>query len=276
VKTVDQLFDLTRPSIMGILNVTPDSFSDGGQFNNPDMALSHAMQMVRDGADIIDIGGESTRPGAAVVSLQEELDRTIPVIEAIRKESSVAISIDTSQPQVITEAAKAGVDLINDVRALQVEGAVTAAAKTGLPICLMHMQGQPENMQDNPSYNDVLQDIRAFFNVRIDACVSNGISQQQILLDPGFGFGKTLEHNYQLLGSLQDLNILQLPLLVGMSRKRMIAEVLDNCEPQDRLFGSVAAAVLAAEKGAKVIRVHDVKATADAMKVVMAMLSRDK
>ena len=276
MKTVDQLFDLTRPSIMGILNVTPDSFSDGGQFNNPDMALSHAMQMVRDGADIIDIGGESTRPGAAVVSLQEELDRTIPVIEAIRKESSVAISIDTSQPQVITEAAKAGVDLINDVRALQVEGAVTAAAKTGLPICLMHMQGQPENMQDNPSYNDVLQDIRAFFNVRIDACVSNGISQQQILLDPGFGFGKTLEHNYQLLGSLQDLNILQLPLLVGMSRKRMIAEVLDNCEPQDRLFGSVAAAVLAAEKGAKVIRVHDVKATADAMKVVMAMLSRDK
>jgi len=261
---------------MGILNVTPDSFSDGGQFNRPDIALKHALQMVRDGADIIDIGGESTRPGAEPVSLQEELDRTTPVIEAIRKESSVAISIDTSQPEVITEAAKAGVDLINDVRALQLEGAVTAAAKTGLPVCLMHMQGQPEYMQDDPSYHDVLQDIRGFFKARVEACVGSGIDHQQILLDPGFGFGKTLEHNYQLLGSLQDLNELQLPLLVGMSRKRMIAQVLNNCEPQERLFGSVAAAVIAAEKGAKVIRVHDVKATADAMKVVMAMLSRDK
>lgn len=272
MKTIDLLFDLTRPNVMGILNVTPDSFSDGGQFNKPESAVRHVMKMVEDGVDIVDVGGESTRPGAAIVSIQEELDRTIPVIEAIRQESPVALSIDTSQPAVITEAAKAGVDLVNDVRALQIDGAVEAAAKTGLPVCLMHMQGQPENMQDNPSYDDVLQDIKEFFRLRIDACINGGIQSQQILLDPGFGFGKALEHNYRLLGSLQDLNKLKLPLLVGMSRKRMIAQVLNDCEPGERLFGSLAAAVLAVEKGAKVIRVHDVKATVDAMQVVKEMM----
>ncbi len=263
--------DLSHPQVMGILNITPDSFSDGGDFIAPDAAILHAEQMLRDGAAIIDIGGESTRPGAEAVSEQEELDRVIPVIEAIRQRLSVIISIDSSKPAVMREAVAAGAGLINDVMALQLPGAMQAAREMSVPVCLMHMQGEPRTMQQNPEYGDVVSDIMRFFERRVEACVTAGIPRERLLLDPGFGFGKTLEHNLTLLRRLDEFGSIGLPLLVGISRKSMIGAILDGAPVGDRLYGGLAAAVLALEKGAAIIRVHDVRQTADALKVVNAV-----
>lgn len=268
-----QQLDLSRCNIMGILNVTPDSFSDGGSYNNLDKALFHAEAMVKQGADLIDVGGESTRPGAVPVSLQEELDRVVPVVEAIHRNLDTIISVDTSTPEVITQSAAVGAGLINDVRALQRQGALEAAAATDLAICLMHMQGQPESMQQAPSYDDVVSDIHQFLSQRIAACSALGIARERLVLDPGFGFGKALEHNYQLLNQLESFHQLGLPLLVGMSRKTMIGKVLHERPAEQRLFGSLAAVVIAAMKGAAIVRVHDVAETYDALKVVEATLA---
>lgn len=270
-----QQLDLDRCNIMGILNVTPDSFSDGGLHNNLDAALFHAEKMIQQGATLVDVGGESTRPGATEVSLQQELDRVIPVVEAISEKLEVIISVDTSTPEVMKQSALAGAGLINDVRALQREGALTAAAATGLPICLMHMQGQPDSMQQAPSYDDVVKDIHDFLLARVVACAEVGIDKSRLLLDPGFGFGKSIEHNYQLLNELESFHQFELPLLVGISRKTMIGKVLQNkalqARPADkRLYGSLAAAVIAAMKGSAILRVHDVAATFDALQVVAA------
>ena len=270
-----QQLDLNRCNIMGILNVTPDSFSDGGQHNNLDAALFHAEKMIQQGAVLIDVGGESTRPGAAPVSLQEELDRVVPVVEAIHQKLDAIISVDTSTPEVITQSAAVGAGLINDVRALQREGALAAAAATELPICLMHMQGQPDSMQQAPSYDSVVNDIHEFLAERISACADVGIEKSRLLLDPGFGFGKSVDHNYQLLNELESFHQFDLPLLVGISRKTMIGKVLQDKNLQDRpanqrLYGSLAAAVIAAMKGSAILRVHDVAATFDALQVVAA------
>lgn len=263
--------DLTRPRVMGILNVTPDSFSDGGDFISPELAVSHAEQMLLDGADIIDVGGESTRPGADAVSEQEELDRVIPVIEAITKRLSALVSIDTSKPVVMREAVAAGAGLINDVMALQEPGAITTVRDSGVPACLMHMQGRPRTMQKDPAYDDVVSDISEFFEQRIAECMTAGIPRERLILDPGFGFGKTLEHNLRLLACLDEFGKLGLPLLVGISRKSMIGTILNDAPADARLYGSLAAAVLALERGASILRVHDVKPTVDALRVVNAM-----
>lgn len=266
----ERSLDLSVPQVMGILNATPDSFSDGGQFNNLNNALDHACLMVSQGASIIDVGGESTRPGAKPVSVQEELDRVIPVIERIHSQLDVCISVDSSSPEVFLAAKKAGAHMLNDVRALQREGALAAAKQTGLPVCLMHMQGEPSNMQDNPAYQQIITDVYDFFVGRLQACQDAGIDRQQIILDPGFGFGKTLEDNYALLAQLERFKSLDLPLLIGLSRKSMIAGVLNNAPVDKRVVGSVAGAVIAAMNGAQIIRVHDVKETVDALKVVQA------
>ena len=268
--------DLSYPNVMGILNVTPDSFSDGGRFNSLDTGLQQAEQMLKDGAHIIDVGGESTRPGAKPVSVQEELDRVIPIVEKIASSLDVAISVDTSTPQVIEAAANAGAHMLNDVRALQREGAIEAVAATDLPVCLMHMQGQPDSMQKNPNYQQVADDVYVFLAQRIQKCSQAGIDVSRLLVDPGFGFGKTLEHNLKLLAKLENLKTLGVPVLVGMSRKSMIGAILKNVQSVDRsvderVDGSVAAAVIAASKGAHIVRVHDVKQTADAMRVVAAV-----
>ncbi|TRY32395.1 dihydropteroate synthase [Aliiglaciecola sp. M165] len=262
--------DLSVPRVMGILNVTPDSFSDGGQFYQKEHALRQAEKMIKDGAHFIDIGGESTRPGAKPVSLQEELDRTIPAVESISSTFDTIVSIDTSKPQVMLEAVAAGAALINDVRALQEDDALQVAASTGANVCLMHMQGQPRSMQVSPHYHDVVDDVAAFLAERVAACEAAGISRTQILIDPGFGFGKTLSHNYQLLDRLEELHSLKIPLLVGMSRKSMIGNVLKR-DVNDRQAGSIAAATIACIKGAQIHRVHDVKETVDALKIVSAM-----
>ncbi|GKW36644.1 dihydropteroate synthase [Pectobacterium carotovorum] len=268
----DSTLDLSCPHIMGILNVTPDSFSDGGKHNKLDAALLHVQEMITAGATLIDIGGESTRPGAADVSTEEELNRVVPVVEAIAKRFDVWISVDTSKPEVMTASAQAGAHLINDIRALQEPGALEAAAATGLPVCLMHMQGMPRTMQHKPHYDDLMQDIGDFLQQQIDRCVSANIPKSKLLLDPGFGFGKNLAHNYALLARLSELHRFELPLLVGMSRKSMIGQIL-NVPPAQRVHGSVACAVIAAMQGAQIIRVHDVKETADAMRIVEATLS---
>jgi dihydropteroate synthase len=264
--------DLSRPLVMGILNVTPDSFSDGGDFISPDAALERARQMVGEGADIIDVGGESTRPGAAPVSLEQELDRVIPVIEAISRELPVPVSIDTSKAGVMSGAVSAGAGLINDVAALRGEGALEVAAKSGVPVCLMHMQGGPRTMQESPEYQDVVSDIRQFLGERIKACQAAGISRDRIVLDPGFGFGKTLGHNLELLRRLEEFSDIGLPLLVGISRKSMIGALLGDVPVTERLYGSLAAAVLAVERGAGILRVHDVKPTVDAIRVAQAVM----
>ncbi|QRN34839.1 dihydropteroate synthase [Pectobacterium brasiliense] len=268
----DSTLDLSCPHIMGILNVTPDSFSDGGKHNKLDAALLHVQEMVNAGATLIDIGGESTRPGAAEVSTEEELNRVVPVVEAIAKRFDVWISVDTSKPEVMTASAQAGAHLINDIRALQEPGALEAAAASGLPVCLMHMQGMPRTMQHKPHYDDLMQDIGDFLQQQIDRCVSANIPKSKLLLDPGFGFGKNLAHNYALLARLSELHRFELPLLVGMSRKSMIGQIL-NVPPAQRVHGSIACAVIAAMQGAQIIRVHDVKETADAMRIVEATLS---
>lgn len=269
------LLDLTRPVVMGILNTTPDSFSDGGSYYKNhrlslDLALRGAEQMLLDGAQIIDVGGESTRPGAPIVSVQEELDRVIPVVEAVVGQLGALVSVDTSSASVIRESASRGASLINDVRALQREGAVAAAAETGLPVCLMHMQGEPDTMQQNPNYSDVVEQVFGFLEARLAVCQAAGIARQQILLDPGFGFGKTLAHNLALLKHLPEFARFGLPLLVGMSRKSMVAQLLGRPVEQ-RLAGSLALAMLAAERGAAIIRVHDVAETVDVLKVLAAV-----
>ncbi|OTA17901.1 hypothetical protein Xvie_00574 [Xenorhabdus vietnamensis] len=264
--------DLSHPQVMGILNVTPDSFSDGGTYNTFDTALKHASKMIEEGATIIDVGGESTRPGAGEVNEQEELDRVVPVIEALAQRFDTWISVDTSKAAVMREAAKAGAHIINDIRALQEPGALDVAAQSGLPICLMHMQGQPHTMQTAPHYEDVLSEVKTFFIQQIERCVAAGIAKNNLILDPGFGFGKNLSHNYQLLARLQEFHHLGLPILAGMSRKSMIGQLLD-VPPQERTTGSVACAVIAAMKGAQIIRVHDVKETVQAMQVVHATRS---
>ncbi|HDY7830730.1 dihydropteroate synthase [Vibrio vulnificus] len=262
--------DLSFPVVMGILNVTPDSFSDGGQFNALDAALAQAERMIAAGVSIIDIGGESTRPGAPEVSLEEELKRVIPAIQAIRQKHDVWISIDTSKAEVMKQAIEAGADLINDVRALLEPGALAVAAKAQVPICLMHMQGQPRSMQHNPSYQDVLKEVGEFLEERVAACEEAGIAKELLILDPGFGFGKTIEHNYHLLAHLEAFHQLGLPILAGMSRKSMVFKLL-NKKPADCMVASVTCATIAAMKGAQIIRVHDVEETVEAMRVIQMM-----
>lgn len=263
--------DLSRPAVMGVLNVTPDSFSDGGRFFNKDEALCQARMMVEQGAAIIDIGGESTRPGAASVSEREELDRVVPVVEALANQVDVIISVDTSSPVVMAEAEAVGAGLINDVRALGRDGALEYVKNSALPVCLMHMQGRPDSMQNNPSYQNVLNDVYGFLQGRIAACHAVGITNDRIVLDPGFGFGKALQHNLSLLKHLDRFHALGCPLLVGMSRKSMIGAILDK-PVSERLHGSVAAAMMAAQSGAAILRVHDVGPTVDALKVLSAVL----
>lgn len=272
-----RLLDLTRPVVMGILNTTPDSFSDGGSVYRDnhlvmDLAVRKASQMLAEGAQVIDVGGESTRPGAQPVSEQEELDRVVPVVEALVRELGAIVSVDTSTASVIRESAAAGAGIINDVRALQREGALAAAAASGLPVCLMHMQGEPGSMQQRPVYEDVMTDVRNFLQARAEACLAAGISARNIILDPGFGFGKTLNHNLTLLARLAELQTLGYPILVGLSRKSMLAALL-NRDVHERLPGSLALALAAAERGAAIIRVHDVAATVDALNVMAAVNS---
>lgn len=266
---------LDTPVIMGILNVTPDSFSDGGRYYQTDNAVIQAQTLLNDGATILDIGGESTRPGAPDVSLEDELARVIPTIKAIRnhtnsKLNDCIISIDTSKSEVMRQAIEAGADIVNDVRALQEPGAIEAvAAFEDVPVCLMHMQGQPRSMQTNPHYDDLVNEIKQFFTARIAACETAGIQQTRIILDPGFGFGKTLSHNYQLLAKFNDFNCFNLPVLAGLSRKSMLGKLL-NRQSDERLAGSLAGALISAQNGAKIIRVHDVKETADVLSVWQA------
>lgn len=255
---------MAQPLVMGILNVTSDSFSDGGKFQQLDRALFHVEQMISGGADIIDIGGESTRPGAQAVSLQQELDVVMPILEAIHLRFDVVISVDTSKAQVMQHAISSGADLINDVRALQNEGCLEVLAKNDIPVCLMHMQGLPENMQQKPSYQDVVQEISDFFQQRISACEQAGIMRERLILDPGFGFGKTLQQNYLLLKHLAAFKSFGLPILSGTSRKSMIGNLL-QLEVEQRLVGSVTTALLAVQQGANIVRVHDVAATKQAL-----------
>jgi len=265
--------DLSRTAIMGILNVTPDSFSDGGIFLARDAAVTHALLMVEEGADIIDVGGESTRPGAQAVSVQEELDRVIPVIEAIASAVPVPISIDTSKPEVMRAAVAAGAGLINDVRALRATDALNTAAALGVPVCLMHMQGEPRSMQHHPVYTDVVVEVRDFLQERIEACIAAGIPRQRMLVDPGFGFGKTVEHNLDLLRRLGELRALGMPILAGLSRKSMIG-ALFGLPVEQRLHASVALALIAVQNGATMLRVHDVRATREAIRMFEAVYPR--
>ncbi|MCP5016437.1 MAG: dihydropteroate synthase [Ketobacter sp.] len=266
-----RFLNLSKPAVMGVLNVTPDSFSDGGKFCNHEQAISQALRMVDQGAAIIDVGGESTRPGADPVSEQEELDRVIPVVLALAAEVDAIISVDTSTPAVMAEAESAGAGLINDVRALEREGALECAKNSTLPVCLMHMQGDPVSMQNNPQYSNVVSDVAGYLMERVRACRDAGIVDDRILLDPGFGFGKSLQHNLSLLKHLDQLVALGFPVLVGMSRKSMIGAILGK-HVDERLHGSVAAAIIAAHNGASIIRVHDVGPTVDALKIVSAVL----
>jgi dihydropteroate synthase len=265
----DKTLDLSRPIVMGVLNVTPDSFSDGGRFLPLEAAVAHGLRLVEEGAAIIDIGGESTRPGATPVSVEEELRRVLPVVERLRQETQAVISIDTSKPEVIREAAAAGAGLINDVRALTEPGALEAAAASGSAICVMHMQGDPRTMQRAPSYVDVVKEVKAFLDEHVQRCRAAGVSSDRIVVDPGFGFGKNLEHNLELLRRLRDLQG-EWPLLVGLSRKSMVG-TLTGRSAGERVHGSVALAVIASINGARIVRAHDVAATVDALKMVAAV-----
>jgi dihydropteroate synthase len=266
----NRTLDLNKPIIMGIVNVTPDSFSDGGNYNSVEDAFKQAMRLIEEGAEILDIGGESTRPGAPDVGLQEELQRVIPVIKRIREASDCVISIDTSKAAVMEAAIEAGADIINDVRALQEPGALEVAAKhSDVPVCLMHMQGQPRTMQTNPMYENLISEINQFFEERVLTCSKAGINQNRIILDPGFGFGKTLNHNFEMLDKFNEFSTLGLPLLAGLSRKSMFGQLL-NRETSERVAASLAGALLCAQKGAHIIRVHDVKETADVIGVWQA------
>ena len=255
---------------MGILNVTPDSFSDGGEFDRLDAAVKRALEMQAEGADIIDIGGESTRPGAQQVNEAAEIERVVPVIEALRAQSDVLISVDTSKPAVMRAAILAGASLVNDVNALRSEGAIACCVEFKLPVCLMHMKGEPRTMQQNPEYENVVAEVRDFLLERVRTCVEAGIKKEHILIDPGFGFGKALNHNLTLLSRLNELCELKFPVLVGLSRKSMLGLILDR-PVDERLIGSVAAEVIAYHKGARFFRVHDVAATRDALKICSAV-----
>ena len=270
----NRVLDLAHTHVMGILNVTPDSFSDGGRFAALDAALRHAESMVLAGATLIDVGGESTRPGAPAVSQQEELDRVAPVVERISRELDVIVSVDTSAPIVMTEVARLGAGLINDVRSLRREGALQAAAATGLPVCLMHMLGEPGDMQNNPHYDDLVGEVSAFLLDRMQQCAAAGIASDRIVLDPGFGFAKTLQHNLSLFKHMDALLLLGRPLLVGVSRKSMIGQAL-NRSVDERLYGSLALAALAMNKGARILRVHDVAQTVDVVRMIAAVESAD-
>ncbi|MDN6298489.1 MAG: dihydropteroate synthase [Halomonas sp.] len=265
--------DLSVPRVMGVLNVTPDSFSDGGRYNVPDEALRQAERMLAQGAAIIDVGGESTRPGADAVSAQQELDRVAPVVEALTRELDALVSVDTSSASVMREASGLGAGMINDVRALEREGALYAAAQSGLPVCLMHRQGEPQTMQQAPDYTQPVEDaVVEYLMQRIATCEGAGLGRERLLLDPGFGFGKTVEHNLRLLNRLEALGEFELPLLVGMSRKSMIGKVLGR-PVEERLAGGLALSALAVERGAKILRVHDVAATVDAVNMTWAVLN---
>jgi dihydropteroate synthase len=255
---------------MGIVNVTPDSFSDGGKLSSTTLAVEHALKLVEEGANILDIGGESTRPNATPVSLQQELDRVIPVIEALISQVNIPLSIDTYKPQVMQSAIAVGVSIINDVRALQEDGALEVMANSNVGVCLMHMQGIPQTMQINPQYSDVVAEVKAFLAVRLEACIHAGIGASRIVLDPGFGFGKTSEHNISLLQKLESFATLGQPILVGLSRKSVLGQMTGN-DVDARLYASIAASVLSVMKGAKILRVHDVKATVEALKVVSSI-----
>ena len=262
--------DLITPRVMGIVNVTPDSFSDGGKYSQINLAVAHALKLVEEGAAILDIGGESTRPNAVPVGLQQELDRVIPVIEALVNQVDIPISTDTYKPQVMQAAINAGASIVNDVRALQEEGALEVVAKSNVGVCLMHMQGLPANMQDNPQYKDVVNEVISFLQARLQASIHAGCRASSILLDPGFGFGKTRTHNIMLMQQLDKFAALGQPLLVGLSRKSILGQMTGN-DVDARLYSSIAASVIAAMKGAKILRVHDVKATVEALKVVSAI-----
>ena len=255
---------------MGVLNVTPDSFSDGGEFVRLDAAVARGLQMAEEGAAIIDIGGESTRPGAQPVDLHEELRRVIPVIARLRDRASVILSVDTSKPEVMHAAAAAGAAMINDVRALRERGALEAAVSSGCAVCLMHMLGEPRTMQEGPAYQDVVAEVREFLQERVEACLGAGLPAERIVVDPGFCFGKTLQHNLELLRRLRELSVRGLPILAGLSRKSLVG-ALTGRPPGERLHGSVALAVIAALQGASILRVHDVAATVDALEVVRAV-----
>jgi len=266
-----RLLRLDRARIMGVVNVTPDSFSDGGRYLDSDQAVAHGLRLVEEGADLLDVGGESTRPGAAAVSIEEEIARVVPVIEALAKRVTVPIAIDTSKPEVMRAALAAGAGMINDVHALRRDGALEAAAALGMPVCLMHMQGEPGTMQDDPQYLDVVGEVRQFLADRVLACQFAGIDKKRLVIDPGFGFGKTFEHNLALLSNLGQFAGLGVPLLVGLSRKGMIGKLTGRSAPAERVHGSVAAAVIAAARGAQILRVHDVAATRDALAVLEAV-----
>ncbi|PQZ89908.1 MULTISPECIES: dihydropteroate synthase [Pseudomonas] len=268
----NRVLDLAHTHVMGILNVTPDSFSDGGRFSQLDAALRHAEAMVVAGATLIDVGGESTRPGARIVSPLEELERVAPIVERIARELDVIISVDTSTPAVMRETARLGAGLINDVRSLQRDGALDAAAATGLPVCLMHMLGEPGNMQDSPSYDDLVGEVSGFLAERMAQCAAAGIASEKIILDPGFGFAKTLQHNLSLFKHMDALHALGRPLLVGVSRKSMIGLAL-NRPVGERLYGGLALAALAVTKGARILRVHDVAETVDVVRMIAAVES---
>jgi dihydropteroate synthase len=260
---------LDRPLIMGIVNITPDSFSDGGHFYSPELAIEHAIKLIAQGADLLDIGGESTRPGAQAVGVEEELQRVLPVLEGLR-ECGVPLSVDTLKPEVMRAAIRAGADMINDVNALRAEGALQAVADSAAAVCLMHMQGEPRTMQQSPLYQDVVAEVKAFLDERIAAAEQAGIERKRIVIDPGFGFGKTLEHNVGMLRQLDTFATLGVPLLAGLSRKSMLG-TLTGLPVEERMVPSVAAAVVAAMKGAKIFRVHDVKETRQALQIVSAL-----
>lgn len=262
--------DLSTPVVMGILNVTPDSFSDGGRLSTPDRAVDEAAQMCEDGALILDVGGESTRPGASDVGLSDELDRVIPVIERLAVRFDVVVSVDTSKAEVMAEAVGAGATMINDVRALREPGALAVAADSRAAVCLMHMLGEPRTMQKAPHYEDLISDVRSFLQERVDACTAAGIESARLCVDPGYGFGKTLEHNLQLVAKLDEMSPANLPLVFGASRKSSIGQLL-GAPVEDRLHGSVAMALLAVERGAQIVRVHDVKPTWQAIQIATAV-----
>ncbi|MBV8876878.1 MAG: dihydropteroate synthase [Gammaproteobacteria bacterium] len=270
LRCAGRTLDLSRPLVMGVLNVTPDSFSDGGRFASREAAIEQGLRMAAEGAALIDVGGESTRPGAEPVGVQEELQRVLPVIEQLRRATTAIISVDTSKPEVMAAAAAAGAGFINDVRALREPGALEAAAASGCGLCLMHMQGDPRTMQAAPSYRDVVAEVREFLGGRVAACRSAGIDPLRISVDPGFGFGKTLEHNLTLLRHLSELAADGIPVLVGLSRKSTVGK-LTGRDPGERVYGSVALAVIAALNGARIIRAHDVGPTVDALKVAAAV-----
>lgn len=260
---------------MGILNMTPDSFSDGNLYNQVEKGLAHVATMIAEGADIIDIGGESTRPGAAIISTDEELSRVIPMIEAIKARFDIFVSIDTSKATVMQQAVASGADMINDVKALSAQDALETAAKLSVPICLMHMQGTPQSMQDKPNYANIIDEVLDFFRLRLKVCYDKGIDKKRLIIDPGFGFGKTVSHNLQLLANLDKFKQFDLPILVGLSRKSLLQEISGKKVSQ-RLSGSLALALIAMQNGANIIRVHDVDETQDILKVYSALDNRKK